>query len=68
MDVTWALPGRIAYAPNAISEKWGDEIHALFICSDTVIKSIRDKFMTKIISFSNQFSVLSNNDKLLYML
>jgi len=48
--------------------KVGDELHALFICNDVVIKSLRDKYLTKIICISNQFPMLSDKDKLLYML
>ena len=39
----------------------GDEFYLY-----AVTQSLRDKFMTKIIYFSKQFSVLSNNDKLVY--
>lgn len=46
----------------------GDELHALFICNNVHIKAFRDKFLTRIIYISNQFLLLSNKDKLLYML
>ena len=46
----------------------GDEMHALFNCTNIIIKSLRDQFLTRIISISNQFSSLSNKVKLLYIM
>ena len=48
--------------------KVGDEMHALFNCTNIIIKSLRDQFLTRIISISNQFSSLSNKVKLLYIM
>ena len=46
-------------------------MHALlyiFNCTNIIIKSLRDQFLTIIISISNQFSSLSNKVKLLYIM
>ena len=46
----------------------GSELHVLFICSNNDLKAKREKLFNKIQSFIPQFSNLSLDNKLLYML
>jgi len=46
----------------------GDEIHALFDCQHEEIKTYRNKYLTNIKTVSPQINLLTNTDKLFYIL
>ena len=45
----------------------GDELHFLFKCQNTEIRNLHNSAMEKIYKISNQFSSLSDSEKLLYL-
>ena len=47
----------------------GDEVHALFMCNDNIIQSLRQKkFLTRIFQISHQLFYLDDKDRLYYFL
>ena len=46
----------------------GDEVHALFMCNDNIIQSLRENFLTRIFQISHQLFYLDDKDRLYYFL
>ena len=46
----------------------GDEMHALFICDNSELRSLRDNFLNQITKIYSPLSILDNHNKLTYLL